>query len=87
MVHSCAPQQQYIAEHIIYINELRVSGGWCCRCHFELLDGGGFARVRLEGNDQGLAPGQYAAFYEDGVCLGSGVIQEAPSCHHTAVED
>lgn len=31
--------------------------------------------VRLECNDQGLASGQYAVLYQDGICLGSGVIQ------------
>lgn len=30
--------------------------------------------VTLDGNDQGLAAGQFAAFYQDGVCLGSAVI-------------
>jgi tRNA-specific 2-thiouridylase len=30
-----------------------------------------FARVRLAGRDQGLAAGQYAVFYQGGVCLGS----------------
>lgn len=31
-------------------------------------------RVTIRGNDQGIAPGQYAAFYRDNLCLGSGVI-------------
>lgn len=30
--------------------------------------------VRLEEKDSALAPGQYAAFYWDGTCLGAGVI-------------
>lgn len=34
------------------------------------------AVVSLNEDDQGLAPGQYAAFYHNGVCLGSGVIIE-----------
>lgn len=32
-------------------------------------------KVVLDSRDQGLAPGQYAAFYQDSVCLGSGVIE------------
>ena len=37
-------------------------------------------RVRLEGRDQGLAPGQFAVFYDDEYCLGCGVIrQENPA--------
>ena len=32
-------------------------------------------RVVLQRNDQGIASGQYAAFYRDNLCLGSGVIQ------------
>ena len=32
------------------------------------------ARVVLECSDQGLAAGQYAVFYQDGVCLGAGKI-------------
>ena len=34
-------------------------------------------RVSLDRPDQGLAPGQFAVFYDDerGVCVGSGVIE------------
>ncbi len=31
-------------------------------------------KVKLSENDQGIAPGQFAAFYLDDICLGSGVI-------------
>ena len=33
------------------------------------------ATVQLPTSDQGLAGGQYAAFYQDSVCLGAGVMQ------------
>lgn len=36
--------------------------------------GGSSIHVRIEGNDQGLAPGQYAVFYDESSCLGSGII-------------
>lgn len=31
--------------------------------------------VELMESDQGLASGQFAVFYQNGVCLGSGVIE------------
>lgn len=46
-------------------------------------DGGGAAAVEatvlLDGNDQGLAAGQYAVFYQGGACLGSAVIKNLPT--------
>ena len=42
----------------------------------QLLDGGSRAHVLLTERDKGLAPGQFAAFYDGSVCLGSGVISE-----------
>lgn len=36
-----------------------------------------FAVVRLSEDDQGLAAGQFAAFYEGRTCIGSGVILES----------
>jgi tRNA-5-taurinomethyluridine 2-sulfurtransferase len=49
---------------------------YCC-LRFKLLEGGNSAFVQLPENDQGLAAGQFAVFYRDGVCLGSGVIAES----------
>lgn len=36
-----------------------------------------YGRVTLASSDQGLAPGQYAVFYQKGVCMGAAVILEA----------
>ena len=36
--------------------------------------------VKLDCNDQGLASGQYAVFYQEEVCLGSGVIDTTGKC-------
>lgn len=46
---------------------------------FDMAQDGKSAFVKLPDNDQGLAPGQYAVFYQDGVCLGCSVIQNASS--------
>lgn len=32
--------------------------------------------IKLDGRDQGIAPGQFAVFYENDICRGSAVIQE-----------
>ena len=34
----------------------------------------GTAKVYLDERDQGIAPGQFAVFYDDERCVGSGVI-------------
>ena len=38
---------------------------------------GDVAVVHLDEDDQGLAAGQFAAFYEGTICIGSGVILES----------
>lgn len=38
--------------------------------------GGGRALIKMKKNDQGLAPGQFAAFYRGDICLGSGIISQ-----------
>lgn len=43
-------------------------------CSLALNDDGTAADVRLEGNDQGLAPGQSAVFYQDNLCIGAATI-------------
>ncbi|CAG9462001.1 unnamed protein product [Pedinophyceae sp. YPF-701] len=43
-------------------------------CEVEELDGGRTLALRLPKDDQGLAAGQYAVFYQGGVCLGGGIM-------------
>ena len=38
------------------------------------------AHVQLHSRDKGLAPGQFAAWYDGDVCLGSGVISASSGC-------
>lgn len=50
------------------------SGFTCCvstASAASLQDEGLYGMVALAENDQGLAAGQYAVFYQNGVCLGS----------------
>ncbi|CAH2051705.1 unnamed protein product [Thlaspi arvense] len=47
-------------------------------CSFEMeAEGDDVAVVHLDEDDQGLAAGQFAAFYEGTTCIGSGVILES----------
>ena len=36
----------------------------------------GIWQVSLQARDKGIAPGQFAAFYAGGVCLGAGVVAD-----------
>ncbi len=45
------------------------------KCQVKALDADSFF-VSLDGRDQGIAPGQFAVFYEGRTCLGCGVIME-----------
>ncbi len=38
---------------------------------------GGSIRVKLASSDQGIAPGQFAVFYDDTLCLGAGMITDS----------
>ena len=46
-------------------------------CSMTISQDGAFADVVLNADDQGLAPGQSAVFYQQGLCCGSGIIQHA----------
>lgn len=48
------------------------------QCSLEVKDKIG--RIQLHGQDQGIAPGQFAVFYDDGICLGCAMITQTDSC-------
>lgn len=49
-------------------------GPYMYRCRLT-MDGDDQGSVEIEGQDQGLASGQYTVFYQDGICLGSGITE------------
>lgn len=52
-------------------------GGALLPCRLSPLPDGG-ARVELSKPDPGIAPGQFAVFYDGEICLGSGVVRASP---------
>ena len=60
-------------EHKLYVKVRHGAMMYACQ-EFSYLDGGERAYVTLPESDQGLAAGQYAVFYQGGVCLGSAVM-------------
>jgi tRNA (5-methylaminomethyl-2-thiouridylate)-methyltransferase len=61
--------------------ELRVKvrhGPESYRCAVEPIPTGGI-EIHLERPDSGLAPGQFAVFYQDDLCLGGGAMELAPA--------
>ncbi|XP_010519263.1 PREDICTED: uncharacterized protein LOC104798769 [Tarenaya hassleriana] len=60
-----------------YDNQLRCKvrhGPGFYRCNFEMEAGGDSGVVHLDEDDQGLASGQFTAFYMGTTCIGAGVI-------------
>ncbi len=66
----------WIAEEVPAKKDLSVKirhGANYYQCSLNFIDEG-IAEVKLNKADQGIAPGQFAVFYDDDLCLGGGVI-------------
>lgn len=69
-------QINWIAGHAPKVNRLRIKlrhGAPFHGCTIQGLENGSVL-VRLDERDQGIAPGQFAVFYDGDTCLGSGVM-------------
>lgn len=54
-------------------------GLYSCRMRLETMENGNqqVAVIQLSEDDQGLAAGQFTAFYDDNICLGSAIILDS----------
>eukprot|EP00887_Chlorella_sp_A99_P003754 scaffold7.g3754.t1 len=70
----------------LYVKVRHGPHAYTCALELEGCEGPAqVGRVAIDGNDQGLAAGQFAAFYQGVVCLGSAVILGGESHVVTAV--
>jgi tRNA (5-methylaminomethyl-2-thiouridylate)-methyltransferase len=75
-------RDSFVVSHCNWINEPIAQGTFLVKLrHGPALyaatitpGANGSLRVQLDQNDQGIAPGQFAVFYDNDRCLGSGVI-------------
>jgi len=70
-IAGCAPEQTSL--------QVKVRHGELTYPCTLALQAAGVGVVTITGNDQGLAPGQFAVFYDKDICLGCGVIAEPNS--------